>query len=710
MILNEEKNEDTAHWLAELQLYEQQANRLAESLEMRNKEYANAEATLIRRVSDNLNAASRPLASASSTSSAPRGKCVNGVHGFHDKIEAAREALRVSQRNEELTGTALARITSFISLHDGKRKKHLPGLRKAAQCFQHIFSESEKHNNRLKENLKMASEEIHLKGTLAVSDEEQIRFTSTEERMAPHYVETTRMATSILECIAATTVSLRRKEELRLNNRKHFEKAHEAARSQLAKQRDLLKDVERAIETAEVVVHQLQTANSTKERSRDELQEQLMELDNSPDGTERLTAMKAAVEKASTELAVLKKSFEETSTSTRAAQEAEREAVGDAKSKIIALERARETVSQVQHRLMTLKTEKAELQEQIETSHAVKQKHIQEVDAKKQGVQEMQEEKERAEEAKALFEKETEPFYASLREARGKVEILMTQFESEASRKAMLLDKKKKIEENVENLRVNCMRSRNELAELNRIILALRQQDSEASRQLEYLRSLLPDAVTLAPAVLLARPQQPRDGAEEENLRELLALRDVSLMEKARRERRQGATMTGMLGASGEINNTYPHDGDAAENGCVRHTSSSVSAQLPLRPAGPAISASDHYYYEAPHTDVQEFRGTSSVHLPVEARPVSMASQSIDQTQPDHPFVPPTTTVVYTPGTELGNFPPTAGAASSMSPHEDASIPFPQQPTSLSGNEVTETTSTIAHINHRLQEILSRRY
>ncbi|ORC89186.1 uncharacterized protein TM35_000131900 [Trypanosoma theileri] len=704
MILNEErKSEDSAYWLAELRQYEEKIARLTEALERRNEEFVAAEGSLIKLIDENLSGGSHFATLVDSSRATNEREHIDTLCHLQDEIKLNRQGLQEAQKHEQLTGTVLARITSFISENDEGWGPYLSHLRMAVECFQNIWIESEKHNKKLKERLKMIVDEKDINDSLSGSRRDQLQFSYIEKKMAPLFVEVNRKTRYLLECIAVITVSLKRKRELCLMNREHLEKAHETANLQLKKYRNVLKDVGRALDSVEQALYTIRMTNNNKENSRDELQKELLILETTPNAMEYVTAIVEAAVREKTELMVLNQALEEARRISQKVLSMEKEVLESAKTQTIALEGTQHTLSKLQESLLILEKEKIELQERIEANHDMKQKHSREVEGQKKIMKEIQKEYEEIEESKRMFETEAKPFYISLNETKKQIEILRSQLESKTSRKAMLYDEKKMVEDNIKQLKSDCERSRTDIIEMHRGILTLKQQKEEASRYLKYVTSLVSDSVVSVPSMPFTHQQEMSKNHGEESLRELIIVKNRTLVEKARREQRQSLTVRGPSISSRIVPNKS-YDGFVTDKYDVKYPLSSSMTQQPPHATNsltPVVvnSVSAHYSSDVVAGESRE----ASVFLTKEEHPSSTTSRIIRKSPEEYLFTFPSTSVIHAPNVKIGSNPLGRIEGSSMMPSSEPQI-------SWNRDENKETSSTIASINLRLHDILNRKY
>ncbi|KAF8285682.1 hypothetical protein TcYC6_0030850 [Trypanosoma cruzi] len=694
-----------------LQFYEQQISNLTESIESRNEGHAKMETILMNLISEKIGGVPPPLMPENATTKAKDDDFILTVGRMQDEIEATRQTLQTAQRNEELTGTALARIAAFITHHDEKYKYHLDGLRKAVKNFQNVWKMSEEHNKQLKLKLKMPPNENPVNATTLMPGKTQLHKSLTE-KMAPFYVEVTRIVVPLMNCMTAILDSLKMKGELRLNNRKQLEDAHQTARSQLFKQRDVLKDVRQMVDSMEGAILKLQAANNEKKDIWDKLQEDIMELENSPKLTDSVATTNETILELSMEIVVLKQALEEASKLTQKAQFEEKKNVDTLRSQTLELDHAKNDVAHTRRAITALEEEKVELQGQIEASRENKRKQMQETENEIQKVKDFYEEEHEIKETQKVFEMETQSFRVSLDEARKRLNILKTQLDSKASQKAVLQEKKLATEENVKKLKLDWAHTRNKIIEIRKSISGLRQQEEEASKNLQYINLLGSDTVCSSfPSD--SNPQQEAGGRiADGNLRQMFVLQNKNLVTKARREHRCSNVAAGVSFISSK-NLDIVHE--FAENkGLERRRSSSTTTQEPLHstriPAPVAHIPSSKYYFDdhfSTHATGRESRekspfitaeeppiGTTTHILPDEKGDLFFCSRKIDIRSPDLG--------------SRGNSPETRKSA--LLPTQEAAVKhFSESPTRFNGSGNIRSPPVIESVNLRLQEILNRK-
>ncbi|KAH9593502.1 hypothetical protein LSM04_007434 [Trypanosoma melophagium] len=706
----EKKTADSAYWLAELKHYEEKIARLTETLEKRSEEFVTAEEALIKLIDENPSGDSHFPTSVDSSKATNERKHIDTLRHLNDEIKMTRQGLQEAEKQEQLTGTVLTRITSFISKNDEEWEPHLDRLRVAVECFQSAWIGSEKHNKKLKERLKMVLDENYVKDSLSGSRDDQLQFSTTEKKMAPLFVEVNRMVRYLLECIAVSTVSLKRKRELCLLNREHLEKEHETANMQFKGYKNVLKDVRRALESVEQALHSLRMTNSNKEKSRDELEKELLVLGTTPNSMEYVTAMVEALAREKTELMVLNQASEEAGKISQKVLGVEKEALESAKAQTIALGGTQNTLNKMQESILVLEKEKIELQERIETSHEMKRKHHCEVESQKKVLKEIKKEIEEIEETKKLFVAEAQPFYILLDETKKQMEILISQLESKTSRKEMLYDEKQMVEDNIKKLKSECERSRTDFIEMHRGILTLKQEKDEVSRYLEYITSLMSDSVVSALSMPFTHQDDMSKKHGEETLHEMITEKNKTLVEKARREYRQSLTVRESL-ISSRMGPNKPHNGFDSDKYNIQYSlSSSMKQQPPYTTnsvtSAAVTSASAHYSSDAIPKESRE----TSVFFAKEEHPFSTTSRIIKRSPEEHSFTFPNTSVIHVSNTKSGSSPVRRIEGSSILKQENTMILSSEPQFSWNRDENQETSSTIASINRRLHDILNRKH
>ncbi|EKF26900.1 hypothetical protein MOQ_009393 [Trypanosoma cruzi marinkellei] len=712
MNLDKERGCNDDQLVETLKFYEQQISNLTESIESRNEEHARMETILMNLISEKIGGVPPPLMPENATTKGKNDDFILTVVRMQDEIEATRQTLQVAKRNEELTGTALARIAAFIAHHDEKYKYHLDGLRKAVSNFQNVWKMSEDHNKQLKLKLKMPPNENPVNGTTLMPGETQIHKSLTE-KMAPCYVEVARIVVPLVNCMTAIFDSLKMKGELRLNNRKHIEDAHQKARSQLFKQRDVLKDVRQMVENIEEAILKLQAANNEKKDIWDKLQEDLIELDNSPKLTNSVVTTNETILELSMEIVVLKQALDEASKLTQKAQLEEKKTVDALRSQTLELDHAKNDVAHARGALISLEENKVEIQKQIEASRENKRKQMQETENEIQKVKAFYEEEHEIKETQNVFEMETQSFTVSLGEARKRLNILTTQLESKASQRAVIQDRKLATEENVKNLKVDWAHTRNKIIEIRKIISGLRQQEEEASKNLQYINLLGSDTVRSSfPSDF--NPQQEASGRiSDENLRQMLVLQNRNLLTKARREHRCSNVAAGVSCISSKNLDIVHEFGENKDS--ERRRSSSTTTQDPLHstsiPAAVTHIPSSKYYFDdhfSTHATGRESREKSPF-VSAEEPPIGTTTHILPDEKLDSFFCSRTIDIVSPDLGSRGSLQETKKSA--LLPTQESAVkPFSESPTRFNGSGSIRSPPVIERVNLRLQEILNRKF
>ncbi|ESL08578.1 hypothetical protein TRSC58_03716 [Trypanosoma rangeli SC58] len=715
MHCNKESGSEDAERLFEvLQLYEQQILNLTASIESQNEEHARIEATLVDLVHNKIGSgSSSPLVLENSVTSTRNGEFSLNVGKVQEEIEATRQSLQKAQKNEELAGTALTRIANFIMHSDEKYKHYLDGLRKLVQSFQNVWNMSEKHNTKLKVKFKINPGENPLNRSTWSFGDAQPQRSLPEEKLAPYYVEVNRTVDPLLNCMTAILDSLQMKSKLCLINRRCLEETHQRVKSQLFKQRDVLKDVRHTVNNMEAAILNLQLANNAQKAIREKLQHELAELDNSSSLNESIVATKETILRLSMEIEVLQQVLESTSTSTQTAQSVERETVDVANSQTLEFEHVTSTVERVRRAVAALEEEKVKLQAQIEASRDNTQQQLQETEDEVRKVKELYEEEHEIKEAQKLLETETESLAMSLDEARKRVTVLRAQLESKANQKAMLQDGKLATEESVKKVQSECVRACNNIIEIHRRTSLLRQEEEKTSRDFEYITSLQSQTVhSTLPRTLTCQLEAGGHRAEE-NLRQVVALRDRSLFTKARREHRHNVVAMSSPCICSETFNSV--NGAGANMNVVQRSASSTKTQRSLRStsasAPVALTSSSKHSLDdhvSPCTAERESRERAML-IYTEEPPSGMTSQIVvggKSYSVAHPCSSPTSP----PVTSLRGSSSETRCPAILPANEAAITPLPESPSPLNGKGKTEGSPVIERINLRLQEILNRTY
>ncbi|RNF07278.1 hypothetical protein TraAM80_03401 [Trypanosoma rangeli] len=707
-------SEDVERLFEVLQLYEQQILNLTASIESQNEENARIETSLVDLVHKKIGGGSpSPPVLENSVTSTRDGEFSLKIGKVQEEIEATRQSLQKAQKNEELAGTALTRIANFIMHNDEKYKHYLDGLRELIQCFQNVWSMSEEHNTKLKVKLKMNPGENPLNASTWSFGEARPQRFLPEEKLAPYYVEVTRTVAPLLNCMTAILDSLKMKSKLCLINRKCLEEGHQRVKSQLFTQRDVLKDVRHTVNNMEAAILSLQLANNAQKGIREKLQQDLVELDSSLSLNESIVSTKETILRLSMEIEVLQQVLEDTSTSTQAAQSVERETVDAANSQTLEFEHATNAVERVRRAVAALEKEKVELQAQIEASRDNTQQQLQETEDEVQKVKDLYEEEHEIKEAQKLLETETESLAMSLDEARKRVTVLQAQLESKASRKAMLQDEKLATEESVNKAQNECVCACNNIIAIRRRTSLLRQEEEKALRDLEYITSLR--SQTLHSTLPRAFTCQLEAGGHraEENLHQVVALRDRSLFTKARWEHRYNVVATSPPCICSDTLNSVDEAG--ANRSAVQRSASSTKTQRSLHSTGvlPPVaptpsskhSLDDHF---SPCTAERESREGAML-ISTEEPPSGMTSQIVigDKSYSvTHPRSSPTSP----PIASLRGSSSETRCPATLPTDKTAITPLQESPSSLNGKGKTEVSPVIERINLRLQEILNRTY
>lgn len=709
--LGDKRSEDVAYWLEELRLYEGQSTRLTESLERQNKENAKIEADLMRLINENINTASCLSTSISTLTNAGEEEHTNALSGLQDEIEAAYQTLQATQKNEELTGTALARIAAYVLSNDKNYYSHINVLTTTIQCFYQILGICEEHNGRLKTKLKVGLGETFFGEKLLIPEETRPQFSATKKKMAPHYVEATRIAALLPKYLAEVIILLQKKEEIFLSRRKQLEDSHGAAKAQLVKQGTLLKDVYRAVDGAEKTIQKLQAMNEDKKKTRDELQRELMKLERILKQSERSAAKEETIGRSSKEIEMLKQNLEEVFQLSQKAHVEEGDAKKVVQLETAALERAHSVLSHLEEEISTLEREKFDFQEQLETSHVMQQEQVWESENEERK-RELYEERNKIEVAQKLFEEEVGLFTASLNEARKRMEMMKAQLELKMNRRSMLCDEKVLIEEIIKKTKTDCVCSCNVIIETRKSILELEKQDAEVLEKLRYINSLGFDTTFLTSPTLLIDSQEACSSPVDENLREMLVLQKKSLLARARKEHRHnGATTNASSISKTGFNRQGSTIGESKEGGqnsvALTTTEQPLSFTNTLTHAAHALTLSsnddDHH-----HLVVGQGRERASLLMPIEKQPTSVRSRILGPLNKN--FFPNIPISASAPDTRWRSGLSGGDVSGLLATDMKTTTPSPEILTGLNEEDSVKGTPTIAHINLRLQEILGRRY